>query len=100
MRLSICLFFIEDGGLLEAYNNIWEKTSNLMKKGFDSEPVHDEKCLKSKTKSYDSKIKTNFCGNKMPKDGTHCVCLSMILIDSVVKMDKNYYPQIFLEECK
>ena len=32
----------------------------------------------------------------MPKAGSHCVYLSVVLLDSVFKMDKNYYPQIFL----
>ena len=26
--------------------------------------------------------------------------MSLLLIDSVYKMGKNYYPQVFLEECK
>ena len=36
----------------------------------------------------------------MPKEGSHCICLSVILIDFVFKIGKNYYPQMFLEECK
>ena len=36
----------------------------------------------------------------MPKEVSHCNFLSMILTDSVVEIDKNYYPQLFLEECK
>ena len=28
------------------------------------------------------------------------ICLSVILIDSVFRTGKNYYPQAFLEECK
>lgn len=36
----------------------------------------------------------------MPKEGTHCICFSVILIDSVFKINKNYYSQVFLEECK
>ena len=28
------------------------------------------------------------------------ICLSVILIDSVFRTGKNYYPQVFLEECK
>ena len=30
----------------------------------------------------------------------HCVCLSVIQIDSVFKMSKDYHPHTFLEECK
>ena len=37
---------------------------------------------------------------KIPKDNTSCKCLSLIMLDSVIKLNKNYYPQIFLEECE
>ena len=36
----------------------------------------------------------------MPEEGSPYACLSVILINSVVKLGKNYYPQAFLEECK
>ena len=36
----------------------------------------------------------------MPKEETPCKCLSIIMIDSVIKANKKYYPQTFLEECK
>ena len=34
----------------------------------------------------------------MLKKGSNCACLSMILIDFVLKKDGNCYPQVFLEE--
>ena len=37
---------------------------------------------------------------KVPKEGSYCIFLSVILIDSVFKTDKNYYLQVLLEECK
>ena len=72
----------------------------VSKKGFDSEPVHNEKYLKTKIKSYEEKISTNFRKDKISKEGTQCICLSVILIDSVLGTDKNYHPQVLLEECK
>ena len=36
----------------------------------------------------------------MPKECSHCICLSVVLIGSAFKMGKNYYPQVFSEECK
>ena len=36
----------------------------------------------------------------MPKEGSHHICLSVISIDSIFGMGKNYYPQVILEECK
>ena len=49
---------------------------------------------------YNGKININFQNNKIPKEGFHHICLSVTLINSVYKKDKNYYPQVFLEECK
>ena len=36
----------------------------------------------------------------MPKEKSPYKCLSIIMLDSVIKANKKYYPQIFLEECK
>lgn len=36
----------------------------------------------------------------MSKKVSHRVCLSVTLIESVFKMDKIYFPQVFLKECK
>ena len=66
-----------------------------------SKPDYDEKYLKTKIKSYGNRINTNFHGDRMPKEDFHCVCLSLILINSVFKkIGKNSYPQVVLEECE
>ena len=36
----------------------------------------------------------------MPKEKAPCKCLLIIVIDSVIKANKNYYPQTLLKECK
>ena len=36
----------------------------------------------------------------MPKERAPCKCLSIIIVDSVFKANKKYYPQTRLEECK
>ena len=77
-----------------------DKVINIIKIEFDSEPVYNKKYLKTKKKSYEVKINTNFHNDKVPKEDSSCVCLSVILIDSVFKIYENYYPQIFLEEFK
>ena len=43
---------------------------------------------------------TNFQGKKMPKEKATCKCLSIIMLDSVIKANKVYYPQTILEEYK
>ena len=88
---------IKDHKLLEKYNEIWEKVKNSLKKEFDSEPVYNEKYLKAKIKSSNGKINTNFHSNKIPKEGSQFVWLSVILIDSICRTGKNYYPEVFLK---
>ena len=43
---------------------------------------------------------TNFHSKKMPNEKAPYKCLSIIMLDSVVKANKKYYPQKVLEECK
>ena len=45
-------------------------------------------------------IKTNFLGNGVPKENMHYTCIACVTIDSVMKMNKKNYPQVYLEECK
>ena len=41
-----------------------------------------------------------FITKKIPKQGVPCKCLSVIMLDSVLKAYENYHPQTFSEECK
>ena len=79
--------------MLEKYHKIWDKVSKVIKKRFDSEPAYNEKHL-TKIKSFDRKVNANF------HNDPQCICLSVVLTDSVFKIGKNYYLQGFLEECK
>ena len=92
-------FSIKDDELLQKYNEVWEKVKNSLKKESDSEPVYNEKYLKAKIKSCNGKINTNF-HNKISRESSQSICLSEILIYSVVRTGKNYNPQVLLEECK
>ena len=43
---------------------------------------------------------TNFHNKKVLKEKAPCKCLSIIMLDSVIKANKKYYPQTLSEECK
>ena len=88
-------FFIKNEELLEKYNEIWGKVSNNVKKGFDREPVYNEKYIKTEIKSYEEKINTNFQSNKVPKKDSQYICLSVILIDSVFERVKTIILKCF-----
>ena len=63
-------------------------------------PVYDEKYIKAKVREFNGVIKTNFLGDEIPKENVHYACIACITIDSVMKMEKKNYPQVYLEECK
>ena len=88
--------------LLKNYNKIWEKVEMLLKIDFESKPVYgdNDKYIKTKIKIYAGSMITNFQSKKMPKEKAPCKCLSIIMLDSVIKANKKYYPQTLLEECK
>ena len=50
----------------------------------------DNKYIKARIKIYENRINVNFHGNKLPEENECYICLSVILLDSVVKIDNNY----------
>ena len=88
---------IEDDDLLGKYNTIWDKVS--AKKEFDSDPVYNKDYLKTKIKSHGDEV-TDFYDKKIPNLGSNDTCLAVISLYSALKKDDNWYPQVFLKECK
>ena len=84
----------------QKYEQIWDVLKNKLKIKFHSLPVYDKKYLKPKVNGYDGVIKANFLGNDVPKENMHYTCIACITIDSVMRMEKKNYPQVYLEECK
>ena len=69
---------IKDDKLLEKYNEIWEKVNNIIYKELDSNPVYNEKYIKTKIKSCNGKINTNLHGIRITEEGSNFICQSMI----------------------
>ena len=67
---------------------------------FTSHPVYNEKCIKAKLKEFNGVLNTNFLGCQVPREGVHYTYTACIIIDSVMKMERKNYPQVYLEECK
>ena len=89
---------------LEKYMTIWEKISYLIIKNFDSDPVYKDKYINTKIRSYSNDIVTNFRNidnknNKLPEENKLYKCVSLISLDSIIKIDKKYYPQTLLQGC-
>ena len=77
-----------------------EKLKIVSKKNLIVNQYTIKKYLKAKIKSTGRKTHAKFQDNRIPREVFQFICLSVILIDSVFRTDKNYYPQVFLEECR
>ena len=49
---------------------------------------------------YGNRVNTNFQGKNVPKENASYKCLSLTMLDSVIRVNKKYFPQTLLEECK
>ena len=93
-------FLIKNDEVWEKFEDIWDVIKNKLGIKFHSEPIYEKKYLKAKIRKFDDDIKTNFLGNGLPKENMYYTCIACITIDSVIRMNKKNYPQVYLEECK
>ena len=92
-------FLIENDDLLKKCNTIWDKFSADIEKKFDSESTYNKEFFKTKIKCHgDESI--DFTIKKIPKVGSNNTCLAVITLDSALKRDDNYCPQVLLKERK
>ena len=93
-------FVTDDEKIYEKYNEIWEVVRNLLKIDFTVNPVKDDIYLVAKLKIFNKINRTTFTDNVVPIEKNHYICIPVIDIDSVLKIDKRAYPQAYLEQCK
>ena len=99
---KVMSFKVTDKKLLNKYNKIWEKVVELSNVKFERKPIYgeDDKYIKAKIKSYQDKVHTNFQDKKTPKENSSYKCLSIITLESIIKVNQKYHPQILFDECK
>ena len=94
-------FATDDEKIYEKYDEIWEVVRNLLKIDFTVNPVRDDMYLVAKMKIFDRRNRTTFNNdNYIPMERNHYICIPVIDIDSVLKIDKRAYFQAYLEQCK
>ena len=81
-------FLIKDDDVLDKCNEIWGKIKEIWSIKFHSMPVYNEKYMKAKARGFNGVIKTNFLGDKIPKESMYYTCLACITIDSFSIMEK------------
>ena len=94
-------FVTNDEKIYEKYNEMWEVIRNLLKIDFTVNPVRDDIYLVAKCKIFNKINRTTFNNNNYSSmEKNHYICIPVIDIDSVLKIDKRAYPQAYLEQCK
>ena len=90
----------KDDDVLDKYNEFWEKIRETLNIEFHSMAIYVKKNIKAKLTAFDGIIKTNFLRDQIPKENGHCACTACTTIESVIRIEKKNYPQVYLEECK
>ena len=94
-------FVTDDEKIYKKYNEIWEVIRNLLKIDFTVNPVRDDIYLVAKLKIFNKINRATFNNNNyIPMERNHYICIPVIDIDSVLKLDKRAYTQAYLEQCK
>ena len=93
---------VKDKNCLKNNDKIWKEIEESMSTNVNSKPTYgdDDKYIKTKIKSYENSVTTNFPNKRVPKNEIPYKCLSMIILDSALYAYEKYHPQTFLEECK
>ena len=93
-------FVTDDEKMYKKYNKIWQVIRHLLKIDFTVNPVRDNIYLVAKLKIFNGINRTTFTNNAIPIEKDHYICIPVIDIDSLLKIDKKAYPQAYLEQCK
>ena len=93
-------FMVKNDDVLDKYNESWDKIKNKLNIKFHISPGYGKTYIKAKVREFNGVIKTNLLGDEIPKESMHYTCIAYITIDSVMRMEKKNYPQVYFEECK
>ena len=85
-------FMIKNDDVLDKYNEICNKIENKLNIKFHNPPVYNEKYLKAKVREFDGVIKTNFLGDKIPKQNKHYTWIASVTVDSVMRVENKNCP--------
>ena len=88
-------FRIRDEKLLEKYKAILTKIEDL-KTWVKFSTSHDDGYIKTKIRTYDDKVYTNFHGLKVPEDDIKRESFTVIFIKSLLAFESKYYLQVYL----
>ena len=58
--------------------------------------MYDDRYIKTKIRTYNDKVYTNFCGLNVQEDDKECESFTLISTDSLPVYENKYYLQVFI----
>ena len=93
-------FLTDDDDVIFKYNQISKKINKLLSVKFSSQSVYDEKYFNKRAKMFQDKVIAKFTDNEILKENTHYSCTASTCVDSLIKLEKETYVQVSLQQCK
>ena len=85
-------FRLDDEKLLEKYKAIWTKIEDVKDIKSNALPVYDDRCKKTKIRTYADKIYTYFCDLNVSENNKKCESFYLLLV-----YNEKYYLQVCLD---
>ena len=74
----------------------WWKKHELR---LNSDVIYNDQYIKTKVKTF-KMVKALFDNDKIPEERVEYEFISCISVDSILKVEKKWFPQVYLEQCK
>ena len=91
-------FHIDNEKLLKTYKTVWTNIEDLQNIQLNALAVYDDRYIKTKIRTYDDNIYTNFRGLNVPEDSSS-ESFTIIYIDPFFVYENKYYLQVYLDNC-
>ena len=98
LQIRIGSFRIDDGKLLEKQKTISSKIEDLKDIEFYAFPAYNDRCMKTKIRTYGVKVYTIAHGLNMPEDSVEYKSFAIICIGFLLFYEKKYYLKIHLDD--
>ena len=79
VKMKTMSFSIDDEKLSEKYQAIWNKIEDLKDVELNVLPVYDDRCIKSKIRTYYHQVYTNIRGLNVSEEDIECECAYKIV---------------------
>ena len=84
---------------LEKYKLVWDRAEQQIFQRLTKDPVNKDRYVNGKLKTWKEEISTNFHGKSVTHE-ERCEATAILKVSSVYQQGANYYPQVYIEECK